>query len=565
MAVVEWSSSEIDGGSMEAAVKTSRWRTRAENPLNIWVFVSVHPAILLSEFTVSNRINLQAHLVAMAFTLYGLIASLVVFLAIRYVLSKLGLLRRAHWAVLAIAGAITGASADISTLLFEGKSLANVLGGFPDEYFFGLSLGALLAIASALLETVRQEYSATRQMIIAEKVRQAAADVPARSQILASFIEGAKERLASSSSKTDVGHFATELRAFVNDDLRPLSHSLWEQEDKAQRKFSLQFLSLLVLSQPIRNPLPVAAFVALAAFRSVSARDPENWPLNILAIFAISFLAIVAVSRLVDSFPLPRPLNRATLILSGAAVGAALSAVAPLLPSWDPRTVMFSYFLLATIIILIAGTVTTSIYEIRRLLAGQAEELRNLLDAGSLTDEQARLLASIRARDAANYLHSTTQNRLLALAFRLEAKGEQVAKLTASDLAELDEILEDALVVRTQAANLENAMSELVSSWHGLLAIDIKRPAELQLTPAIEEIAFLAIREAVSNSYRHGKATNVRVELATTQAGLEITVADNGLGPKNGEPGLGAKIFEMASAWALQANPAGGAILKVQI
>ena len=548
-----------------SGIRRFSWRTRAENPLNIWVFLSVHPAILLAEFSVTTGEDLRSQLVGMAFTWYGLIASLGLLLALRKLLEVTGLLRRGPWVLLILTGSIVGLSADWATSYLQGVPVADILAGFPDRHYFALFLGGLLSVASATLETVRQDYMNTRNIIIGEKVRKATAEVPARSQILQSFVEGAKDRLRSGGTKGEVGKFASELRTFINDELRPLSHTLWEKEEKEQRKFSLRFLTLRVFSQPIRHGWIAAAFGALATLRVTLNRDPETGLVAVLSLFLALWGTFAIQQAFFTQRPLPKSIRPGTLVLTAIVAGAVATAIGPLFPSFDERTVPLNYWLVASIVLLLAGLITTFIAEARKLLADQAKELREVLEAGDLSNEQAKLLASIRARDAANYLHSTTQNRLLALAIRLEAKSQEVSSLSEAELQELDEILDDALEVRRKAGSISEGIKELNQSWHGLIELEVSGFDSVELTEIQEELVFLAIREAVSNSYRHGKATKVAVKIELQGAHLVLSVQDNGLGLKNDPAGLGSKIFDLAGKWKFSEVPGGGTKLKIEL
>lgn len=538
------------------------WRTRAEKPLNLWVFASVHPAILLAEFSITNDQSLQVQLVELAFTWYGLLFSLGLFLALRWALERMGLIRRGYWAVLIAFGAFIGVTADVSTALFEGISPAQVLDGIPENHWFAILLGGLLAIASASFETAREDYNATRNMIIAERVRKASVVTPAKSQILLSFIEGAKKRLRQGAAG-EVATFTQELREFINDELRPLSHSLWEKEEKQQRFFSSRFIVFRVLSRPIRYPAVVAGFGALAGLRSAITRDLAVAPFHIAAVFAAITGSLYLARFVYRRFDLPSWIRSGYLVLSAVVAGLVVTIVSPLFSSFDPRTVIFNYWILATLVVLIGGMVTTLIAEIRQLLADQARDLREVLKAGDLSDENARLLASIRARDAANYLHSTTQNRLLALALRLEGKKVDFEKLDDEDLAELDDILEDALKTQRPVESLAEGLGQLSQSWDGLMNLRIELSKDVNLTEIEEELAFLAIREAVSNSYRHGNAKNVQITITPVSQGEEIVILDDGIGPRGGGEGLGSKIFNLCGRWSMREGAAGGSEVRI--
>lgn len=537
------------------------WRTRAEKPLNLYVFMSVHPAILLAEFSVTYRESFRNQLIDVAFTWYGLIASLGLFLFLRWLLDRFGLVRRGYWLVLVPFGSIIGLSADLFTKLFEGQPMENIIGGIPQDHYFAIAIGGLLSVASALLETVRQDYEETRLAIISEKVRQASGSVHAGNSVLAAFVTGAKQRLKDIGSSSEVMDFAKNLRTFVSEELRPLSHSLWEREEKQQRKFTLNLILRRVLAQPIRYPIPVALFAVAAAARSILARDFVLGLANLATLFVILLAVLYGFTLIHRRGWIPAPLARFSFLIVAALAGLAAVPTPRFFVEYDERINTLNYFILATLIICLAGAVTSTVAEVRGLLKDQAKELRALLEADDLSESQALLLAATRARDSANYLHSTTQNQLLALAMRLEEN--QAGKPSKQQLRQLEEILDDALKQHRPSASLSEGIAGLRSSWKGLIEIEITVGQLPELSSVAEEILFLAIREAVSNSYRHGFATKVSIELAASGGGYELRVSDNGQGLATKDLGLGSKIFQMAGKYRLENLPEGGVLLRI--
>ena len=537
------------------------WRTRAEKPLNLYVFMSVHPAILLAEFSVTYRESFRNQLIDVAFTWYGLIASLGLFLVLRWLLNKFGLVRRGYWLVLVPFGSIIGISADLFTKLFEGQPMENIIGGIPQDHYFAIAIGGLLSVASALLETVRQDYEETRLAIISEKVRQASGSVQSSNSVLAAFVTGAKQRLQELGSSSEVMDFAKNLRTFVSEELRPLSHSLWEREEKQQRKFTLNLILRRVLAQPIRYPIPVALFAVAAAARSILARDPILGIANLATLFLILLAVLYGFAFVHKRGWIPTPLSRYSFLIVAALAGLAAVPTPRFFVEYDERINTLNYFILATLIICLAGAVTSTVAEVRALLKDQAKELRALLEADDLSESQALLLAATRARDSANYLHSTTQNQLLALAMRLEEN--QAGKPSKQQLQQLEEILDDALKQHRPTTNLLEGIDGLRSNWKGLIEIQVVTDQLPEMSDVAQEILFLAIREAVSNSYRHGSATQVLIELAANGVGYELRVSDNGRGLTSKNLGLGAKIFQMAGEYRLENRPEGGVLLRI--
>jgi signal transduction histidine kinase len=78
---------------------------------------------------------------------------------------------------------------------------------------------------------------------------------------------------------------------------------------------------------------------------------------------------------------------------------------------------------------------------------------------------------------------------------------------------------------------------------------------------------FRIVQEAITNSVRHGKAKNVRIELATDNRFLKVSVMDDGIGlsaKTRARPGLGLRVMQYratilgASLTFERTTPAGG-------
>ena len=536
------------------------WRAEARNPINIWVFLSVHPAILIAEFSVSNNETFREQLIQMAFTWYGLIISLGVLLALRWLLGKLNLLSGAPWPLLLLVGATTGLTADVATAVLEGADLTQFLLNIPEQNRFAIFLGMLLAIASGLLEGARDNFDEMREAIISERVRLAAAGTRQRSGLLETFVLGSKARLREGTSEQNLGDFAQSVRTFIAEELRPMSHRLWEREGGDKKQFTYGLLISRVLSKPVRYPIMVGAFAVLAGSRSVLSREPVMGWLSLASLLALVVGTLYLFSLWHRSRFFPNALRPVSLPISAVLAAAAAVPSPGFFIEYDTRIVPLNYWLVAMFVILIGSIITSTIAEVRLLLADQAKELRELLNAEELTRSQATALASVRARDAANFLHSTTQNKLLALALRFEASPNQ--PLTDGDIGELDKILDEALEPSQDRLPLETGVARLAESWRGLVAI-AAQVSDDGLSEAKSELAILAIREAVTNSYRHGSATEISIEIAQVGKDFRIKVVDNGKGPMGNRSGLGFRVFNILGRWTLKSSRNGGAVLEI--
>ena len=76
------------------------------------------------------------------------------------------------------------------------------------------------------------------------------------------------------------------------------------------------------------------------------------------------------------------------------------------------------------------------------------------------------------------------------------------------------------------------------------------------------------VEESFSNALRHGLATEATIVLNSSATEISLTVIDNGIGPRAGDPGLGSSLFNSiaGSNWSLSRGPDGvGAALNLKI
>ncbi|WP_183086100.1 sensor histidine kinase [Mycetocola tolaasinivorans] len=94
------------------------------------------------------------------------------------------------------------------------------------------------------------------------------------------------------------------------------------------------------------------------------------------------------------------------------------------------------------------------------------------------------------------------------------------------------------------------------------------------LTRAEEVILLRCVQEGLANVRKHSGANAVRIETARTDAGIRLTLADNGRGPgasiavvggQFGLAGLAERLAGVGGAVALAADPGGGALLSVDL
>jgi signal transduction histidine kinase len=138
--------------------------------------------------------------------------------------------------------------------------------------------------------------------------------------------------------------------------------------------------------------------------------------------------------------------------------------------------------------------------------------------------------------------------------------------ITSLDVAEvredMDRIVQSLSKPLNAEIDLKAAMDDLVEVWNGVVDITYKGSKEAFDLLDKDDFAKQSIseicKEAVSNAYRHGKATKVEIDLQIVSRRFELTITNDGVAPFEGRSqGIGSKMLDdLAPRWSL--TSAGG-------
>jgi anti-sigma regulatory factor (Ser/Thr protein kinase) len=127
----------------------------------------------------------------------------------------------------------------------------------------------------------------------------------------------------------------------------------------------------------------------------------------------------------------------------------------------------------------------------------------------------------------------------------------------------------DTTEISVGQQTLEQVFTVAKKSWLGFLDLEISQSgSSLKALPqsAINSVAQV-IDEAIGNAWRHGKATEMKISVAKAGRQLKLTAKDNGVGPLNGQKGLGSALYDSVagSAWSLEKRVGSGTTLTLVI
>ena len=486
-----------------------------------------------------------------------------------------------NWIVVLVFGASVGFLKGLSTGAFsflfgsENNLEVAISNRIVQTSFLGLWTLPVLALVTATYF----RYQSEREALIAERVKIAATsesigEVPDHQVALRAFIAESKAKISElqtlSQSSPDSASIARTLRKLIEEGLRPISHQIWLTEQKRRSGFRLRDLTLLALD---KNPFPMtfiglSLFIGLFPLNLVANPAFDSLVLTIVTIVLI--LGILGLFVLLNTFLKAHPV---LLFLAGNLVASTLGVWLTEIIFGSEITqgslvLMFSLLLWLLQISLFASVLTevlTSRSEVRA-------ELLKLTGNADLNTDVARAANRFASRALAQHVHSNIQNQLLARALTLDNENlsEVEIELQLSEVQKLLDLALDTSQVANQESLLAN-LEEIVERWRGFVRIDIDLELDQNtIDPIISQALVQVVGEAISNSVRHGLAQTVSIRiaaLATDESVLEVTIHDDGLGPRSGPTGLGTELFTSVSggSWQIKSRAAGGTELSLQI
>jgi signal transduction histidine kinase len=206
-----------------------------------------------------------------------------------------------------------------------------------------------------------------------------------------------------------------------------------------------------------------------------------------------------------------------------------------------------------------------------------AAQVRAQLDEVRASRSRIVEAADAERRRIERDLHDGAQQRLVALAMRLDqARGRAAG---AGDIIEAatDELLQAIREVRDLAHGLhppilsERGLAAAVEALveRGSLPVQATIPAD-RLPDEVEAAAYFLIAESLTNAAKHAAASSVRVDATITAGTLRVTVADDGRGGADASRGSGLvglvdRLAAIGGTVAVDSPPGGGTRLTAEI
>ncbi len=357
------------------------------------------------------------------------------------------------------------------------------------------------------------------------------------------------------------------IRDIVDDQLRPLSHSL---ESKAAIEIVLPESS----SPPLTKWIPVPSKPAISLlirpfstsfFVALLAASPGLLANGILGAITYSFIAfiltapiLVAIRSIIGSWKLPLWWGISfVFFFTAVVVGVTKVVAAERFLSFPNNSILVT---------LIGGglagtlTATYALANERRLMTER--DLRSSIEELQIKLSILRQNEYVIRKELSYVLHGSVQSALHVAAMRLSTHEDPDVNLLTAIRKDIEDATARLETPASPDALLIDTLSDIAELWDGTCSVKwtmnhrtIRKLVDFPVTArCVAEIT----RECVGNAIRHGQATEVLITVGESVDRIMLTSLDNGTAETNWEPGMGSKMLnEMCLSWTHSLEPKG--------
>jgi signal transduction histidine kinase len=366
-----------------------------------------------------------------------------------------------------------------------------------------------------------------------------------------------------------LGAKAGDIHLAVDDLVRPLSHRLASDLSDLRRvpvgpKRTVKLYPVLqtAFSKTAYHPLAVALMAVLGTLASrIWSLGPQAFLVSISDLIVI-WLGLWLAHRIgIKGFG---------AIVAWFSVGFASAAVADLLVNPQPFSDPISLIYFSVNVVgpaLLFALLAAYDEEANKNLGLLQVSLRRL----EWETQALRQRLWLERKRLSRFVHSELQSRLRSFALRFEFQG---AEPNESDLIRLRNECEAALVFDDEQKPLSDQLRQTVELWRGVVDCHVEIPFELldliERDPYASSALAELIREALSNSVKHGRASKVEISCkleseSDAGAGLVLVISDDGNTELEAKQGLGSSMFnEVTSEYSLT-RESGSTVLRARL
>jgi hypothetical protein len=470
---------------------------------------------------------------------------------------------------IAIFGFTVGGLLELSRTLFcslVGLDL-NFSANFAIRFLQNGVLGALIVFGTTGLVLAQRTYKAERALLVAQHLSQMTMSKkmdshdPDVKEALLEFVNSSRQELLRSREMA-----SEALRQVVEERLRPLSHRLWERKIQEIPTFGWADLMRYTLAHNKVFPVATAVIYFLCTFPLLYITWGFLEGLERSALGSAVILIGLSVGKAIKF----KKFSTAAFFYVILHISVALASVNATSIAFGATLEIGQYRVGAVTFLFLLEM--NLVFGLLSAMKGNSKTIRqNLVSLGimqSINRDAVQIQNQLDNRELANFLHGDLQNTLLAAVARLEYlpinSGEYDAEL-ARIIDLLDSVIEPRLTIPTDSLSVQ--LSKFLESWHGLVEIVVLRCPETTGYASLDATITRVISEGVTNSVRHGCASNIQISVLSLGSGWKLLLSDDGMGPTMQSPGLGSKLFDSLAPgnWSLLPGPAGGSVLTINL
>lgn len=454
-----------------------------------------------------------------------------------------------------------------------------------------LLVGCLMLLASYALYVMRRQTARLDQLqayrkTLTESLEQSSVELMGW---FASLVESAKLRMRdhlrreAASSK---GSFSENLKSLITEVVRPLSSELAraipptpkisQPNYSNKHSWATMVRAASTMSWQVR-PVLTPVSIGLISIPSVYIFGNASAPEVFLGFGLLQWAGLSIVNWIFSRRPATWSALRGAILLQ------VLILLANLLPAY--YTVWWigflerrpDYFHNSAMILTVGFSVVTllisTVDATSRGVRQSESDLRDTVE--SLRWHLAKIKGEMwrRQQALARALHGPLQAGMTADSIRIDLEMSPARKLLMEQQAEESTLLAiDSLEIElTEGQVSERDFDAIVDRWRGICEIHISLKDEvrplLRRDPSAARILLDLLHDALSNSVRHGAASEVKIEVRTHSPDLlHVSVADNGVGLKS-EVGEGVGSYHLdvlTTEWTIRnaVSPLKGARLE---
>ena len=372
--------------------------------------------------------------------------------------------------------------------------------------------------------------------------------------------------VGSSPSKEELYEASGEIDRLITDHIKPLSQSRWKDGELVWVRTG--FFAVLRRTLSL-NPIPVVAVILLAwPFTIVAQISRIGWAQTVVVQITWSTLAYLLTRIVYRNFIAEQVLRKnVTFLIALPSAYLVTFLVQYNIPigSNQSFTDMFGGYLISALSQIALYLVGCLLLALRNDQEFVFQFIADAIKAGELERLLEKTKSGNLDANYAQYLHAEVQSQLLACKLLLLKAAESNFSLFPPEITRqiVDRMERLKQPYEKPPARIPSLrLAELQRSWDGLAQVSYDCSSEFSELHSYSDVTSQLIEEAVVNSIRHGKATEIQVNGTGSGDFITIQVHDNGsFTAGKSHRGLGTILFEtFADSWQLEGGSNGSTL-----